>query len=52
MRLRKTSKKAYQRAKIGMATTRVTSWLIKGVEEIAGRGLVKLGKWCEARQKQ
>ena len=23
----------------------------KGVEEIAGRGLVKLGKWCEARQK-
>ena len=24
----------------------------KGVEEIAGRGLVKLGKWCEARQKQ
>ena len=23
----------------------------KGVEEIAGRGLVKLGEWCEARQK-
>ena len=35
-----------------MATTRATSWLIKRVEEIAGRGLVKLGKWCEARQKQ
>ena len=24
----------------------------KGVEEFAGKGLVKLGKWCEARQKQ
>ena len=24
----------------------------KGVEEIAGVGLVKLGKWCEARWKQ
>ena len=52
MRLRKTLEKAYQRAKIEMATTRATSWQIKGVEEIAGRGLVKLGKWCEARQKQ
>ena len=24
----------------------------KGVEEIAGAGLVKLGKWCEERWKQ
>ena len=24
----------------------------KGVEEVAGVGLVKLGKWCEARMKR
>ena len=51
MRQRTTSKRALANGKTKKAMILVTNLPIKVVEAIAGIGLVKLGKWLEARQK-